>query len=137
MKNNSLETQVGGSHYKNMCIQPIEFIERNDLGFCVGNIIKYVCRYKDKNGIEDLEKARHYIDILIDFEREAMQMRENEQKFHDCMKAIKENQQNKEESIEEPPQTEDKVKTVADIIDPRDYSPQYISPDLSCVTTLR
>lgn len=123
MNNNSLETQVGGSHYKNMCIQPIEFIERNDLGFCVGNIIKYVCRYKDKNGIEDLKKARHYIDILIDFECEAMQMRENKQ--------------NKVESAEESSQVEDKVKTVADIIDPRDYSPQYLSPDLSCVTTIR
>jgi len=64
----ALDTQVGGSHYKNMTIQPVEFIERNNLGFCVGNIIKYVCRYKDKNGIEDLKKARHYIDLLIDME---------------------------------------------------------------------
>ena len=64
----ALNTQVGGSHYKNMTIQPVEFIERNNLGFCVGNIIKYVCRYKDKNGIEDLKKARHYIDLLIDME---------------------------------------------------------------------
>ena len=64
----ALDTQVGGSHYKNMVIQPVEFIERNNLGFCVGNIIKYVCRYKDKNGIEDLKKARHYIDLLIDME---------------------------------------------------------------------
>ena len=61
----ALNTQVGGSHYKNMTIQPVEFIERNNLGFCVGNIIKYVCRYKDKNGIEDLKKARHYIDDKI------------------------------------------------------------------------
>lgn len=64
----ALDTQVGGSHYKNMTIQPVEFIERNNLGFCVGNIIKYVCRYKDKNGIEDLKKARHYIDLLIEIE---------------------------------------------------------------------
>ena len=81
MKNNSLETQVGGSHYKNMCIQPVEFIERNNLGFCVGNIIKYVCRYKDKNGVEDLKKARHYIDMLIDFESEAEQMRGTSKNF--------------------------------------------------------
>ena len=67
---NALNTQVGGSYYKNMTMQPIEFIERNNLGFCVGNIIKYICRYKDKNGVEDLKKARHYIDILIDFESE-------------------------------------------------------------------
>lgn len=64
----ALNTQVGGSHYKNMTIQPVEFIEKNNLGFCVGNIIKYVCRYKDKNGIEDLKKARHYIDLLIEIE---------------------------------------------------------------------
>lgn len=64
----ALDTQVGGSHYKNMTIQPVEFIEKNNLGFCVGNIIKYVCRYKDKNGIEDLKKARHYIDLLIEIE---------------------------------------------------------------------
>ena len=64
----AFDTQVGGSHYKNMTIQPVEFIEMNNLGFCVGNIIKYVCRYKDKNGIEDLKKARHYIDLLIEIE---------------------------------------------------------------------
>lgn len=64
----ALDTQVGGSHYKNMTIQPVEFIEMNNLGFCAGNIIKYVCRYKDKNGIEDLKKARHYIDLLIEIE---------------------------------------------------------------------
>ena len=64
----ALNTQVGGSHYKNMTIQPVEFIERNNLGFCVGNVIKYVCRYKDKNGIEDLKKARHYVDLLIEIE---------------------------------------------------------------------
>jgi len=64
----ALDTQVGGSPYKNIVIQPVEFIERNNLGFCVGNIIKYVCRYKDKNGIEDLKKARHYIDLLIEIE---------------------------------------------------------------------
>ena len=64
----ALDTQVGGSHYKNMTIQPVELIEMNNLGFCAGNIIKYVCRYKDKNGIEDLKKARHYIDLLIEIE---------------------------------------------------------------------
>ena len=64
----AFDTQVGGSHYKNMTIQPVEFIEMNNLGFCTGNIIKYVCRYKDKNGIEDLKKARHYIDLLIEIE---------------------------------------------------------------------
>ena len=64
----ALDTQVGGSHYKNMVIQPVEFIEKNNLGFCAGNVIKYICRYKNKNGIEDLKKARHYIDLLIEIE---------------------------------------------------------------------
>jgi len=60
------DIQVGGEHYKNKKIQPITFIMENDLGFCEGNIIKYVTRYKDKNGLEDLKKARHYIDFLIE-----------------------------------------------------------------------
>lgn len=70
MKETALNTQVGGSHYKDMVIQPVEFIERNNLGFCVGNVIKYVCRYKSKNGIEDLKKAKHYLEILIDLEND-------------------------------------------------------------------
>lgn len=64
----ALEYQVSGSHYKDMPIQPAEFITANGLGFCAGNVIKYVCRYKHKNGIEDLRKARHYIDLLIQLE---------------------------------------------------------------------
>lgn len=64
----SLDREVGGTHYKEFRIQPIEFIEGNDLGFAVGNVIKYVCRYKFKNGKEDLLKARHYIDLLIELE---------------------------------------------------------------------
>lgn len=62
------EGEVGGDHYRKMKIQPIEFITANRLGFCVGNIIKYVVRYPYKNGKEDLLKARHYIDLLIDSE---------------------------------------------------------------------
>jgi hypothetical protein len=57
--------QVGGDHYKGK-IQPIEFIQANGLSFCQGNAIKYIFRYKDKNGIEDLEKAKHYIDFMIE-----------------------------------------------------------------------
>ena len=68
MNNTALSQQVGGSHYKDMVIQPVEFIEKNNLGFCAGNVIKYICRYKNKNGIEDLKKARHYIDLLIEIE---------------------------------------------------------------------
>lgn len=58
--------QIGGDHYKNMTLQPIEYILKNNLNFCEGNIIKYITRYKDKNGIEDLKKARHYLDMLIE-----------------------------------------------------------------------
>ncbi|ALV64618.1 DUF3310 domain-containing protein [Campylobacter fetus] len=61
-----LDEEVGGDHYKKMAIQPLEFITKNKLDFCEGNIIKYVCRYKDKNGLEDLKKARHYLDVLIE-----------------------------------------------------------------------
>jgi hypothetical protein len=64
----ALNNEVGGNHYKEFRIQPIEFIEGNDLGFSVGNIIKYVCRYKYKNGKEDLLKAKHYIELLIELE---------------------------------------------------------------------
>ena len=55
--------QVGGNHY-DMKIQPIDFIMENNIGFCEGNIIKYVCRYENKNGIEDLRKARQYLEFL-------------------------------------------------------------------------
>lgn len=65
----TLDKQVGGSHYKDMAIQPIHFIMANGLGFCEGNAIKYICRYKAKNGVEDLEKALHYIEMLIENER--------------------------------------------------------------------
>lgn len=60
------ETQVGGNHYSKMKIQPIDFITENGLGYIEGNIIKYVCRYKDKNGLEDLKKAQHYLQMLIE-----------------------------------------------------------------------
>ena len=62
------DKQVGGDHYAKMKIQPIEFITQNELSYMQGNVIKYVCRYKDKNGIEDLKKARHYIDMILEKE---------------------------------------------------------------------
>jgi len=64
------DTQVGGSHYKDCKIQPTEFIHANNIPFIEGNIIKYVIRHRNKNGIEDLKKAKHYIDLLIQFEYE-------------------------------------------------------------------
>jgi hypothetical protein len=65
---NALETQVGGSHYKNLPIQPVQYIHSNHIGYMEGNVIKYVSRWRQKNGIDDLLKARHYIDLLIQLE---------------------------------------------------------------------
>lgn len=62
----ALQTQEGGSHYKDMKIQPVEFILANNLGFIEGNVVKYVSRWKNKNGVQDLKKARHFLDILIE-----------------------------------------------------------------------
>lgn len=67
-KTDPFSVQVGGDHYKKAAIQPIDFILANNLGFCEGNAIKYIYRYQLKGGIEDLEKARHYIDFLIEAE---------------------------------------------------------------------
>lgn len=64
----AFDLQVGGSHYKDLAIQPTEYIVKNKLNFIEGNVIKYVTRYKLKGGLEDLKKARHYIDILIELE---------------------------------------------------------------------
>lgn len=68
-KPNPLEVQFGGSHYKNKEIQPIEYILANNLQFCEGNIVKYITRWKDKGGVEDLEKIKHYCDFLIQKEK--------------------------------------------------------------------
>lgn len=58
-------TQVGGNHYTKFSIQPYEFISKNDLSFFQGNVIKYVCRYQKKGGIQDLEKIKHYCNLEI------------------------------------------------------------------------
>lgn len=68
-EDNPLEKQVGGNHYKGFVIQPVEFIYKNNIPFIEGNILKYILRYKQKNGIEDLKKARHYLDMLIELEK--------------------------------------------------------------------
>lgn len=62
----ALDTQIGGEHYKKHAIQPVEFITKNALGFLEGCVIKRICRYEDKNGLEDLKKAKHEIDLLIE-----------------------------------------------------------------------
>lgn len=61
----SLSHQEGGSHYKGLLIQPIEYMYYNDLGACEGKVVKYVTRWKDKGGVEDLKKAKHVLEILI------------------------------------------------------------------------
>tara|TARA_R110000803_G_scaffold10308_7_gene31716 strand:- start:162 stop:371 length:210 start_codon:yes stop_codon:yes gene_type:complete len=66
MKENPKSIQIGGNHYKDFKIQPIDFIYENDIPYIEGNIIKYVTRWKSKNGVEDLKKAMHYLEILID-----------------------------------------------------------------------
>jgi hypothetical protein len=71
-EDNPWQVQVGGDHYKNYAIQPTEYIIQNDLSFCQGNVVKYVTRYKDKGGIDDLKKARHYLDMLIHQEEEPL-----------------------------------------------------------------
>lgn len=64
----SLERQVGGEHYKLNGIEPAEFIIRNGLNFTEGNAIKYIARHRTKKGAEDLLKAKHYIDMLLEYE---------------------------------------------------------------------
>ena len=64
--NSANSHQEGGDHYKAMPIQPWDFIFSNELGFLEGNIVKYVCRWQSKGGIEDLRKASHYLSKLIE-----------------------------------------------------------------------
>ena len=61
----AIDKQIGGNHYTGFKIAPIEFIVKNKLSFIQGCIIKYICRFENKNGIEDLEKIKHYCDLQI------------------------------------------------------------------------
>ena len=72
---NPLDVQVGGNHYKFMDIQPIQYIVANDLNFLEGCIVKRISRWRDKGdkGIEDLEKIKHEVDLLIAAERDGLQ----------------------------------------------------------------
>ena len=60
--------QVGGNHYKHLKIEPTEYAHANNLGFLEGNVVKYVTRHKDKGGAEDLKKAIHYIEMILEWE---------------------------------------------------------------------
>lgn len=68
------EKQEGGTHYKSLKIQPWDYIAANKLGYFEGCVIKYVTRHEAKAGLEDLKKARHFLDKLIE-------MKENENKY--------------------------------------------------------
>ena len=67
-----LKRQVGGAHYRKYAIQPAEYNARNGLSFLAGNVIKYVTRYKDKGGAEDIRKAMHYLELILEFEYPAL-----------------------------------------------------------------
>ena len=64
----AVQTQVGGDHYAKLKIQPVEYIHANGLGFIEGSVIKYVTRHKSKNGKQDIEKAIHFLELLIEME---------------------------------------------------------------------
>lgn len=64
----ALDVQVGGDHYKKLKIQPIEYIHANQLPYCEANVVKYISRWRDKGGIKDLEKVKHYVDLIIELE---------------------------------------------------------------------
>ena len=68
---NSLEDQVGGKHYRKMKIQPAEFINENRLLFAEGNAIKYICRHSSKGKAQDIEKAIHYLEMILERDYDA------------------------------------------------------------------
>lgn len=68
MYSSAKDTQIGGSHYKDMAIQPSEYIHKNKLGYMEGCVVKYVSRWRNKGGVEDLQKAKHYLELLIEME---------------------------------------------------------------------
>ena len=60
--------QVGGSHYKDLAIQPAEYVHRNKLGYLEGAVVKYVTRHKQKAGAQDIRKAIHCLQLLLEYE---------------------------------------------------------------------
>jgi hypothetical protein len=71
----ALDRQVGGKHYRDMAIQPAEYIMRNGIRFAEGCVIKYVSRWRDKGGVEDLRKAAHFLEMLIEYEIDPVETR--------------------------------------------------------------
>ena len=70
MSFSALQTQIGGSHYKHFVIQPVEFCHKNKIPYLEATAIKYLCRWREKNGLEDLDKAIHFIQLLKEMESE-------------------------------------------------------------------
>lgn len=68
MKKPATKTQVGGGHYKDLPIQPVEYCQKNKLGYCESCVVKYVTRHKSKNGKQDIEKAIHFLQLLLEIE---------------------------------------------------------------------
>jgi hypothetical protein len=64
----AFDKQEGGAHYKNYAIQPLEFIMQNDIPYCEANVIKYTTRHRDKNGKQDILKAIHYLELILETE---------------------------------------------------------------------
>ena len=69
----ALEKQEGGKHYKCLVIQPVEYIQANGLDFFQGNVVKYVTRHKGKNGAEDIRKAMHYLQLILELQYEGVE----------------------------------------------------------------
>jgi hypothetical protein len=67
----ALDTQVGGDHYKQMKIQPVEFIVENNIPYCEANVIKYISRHRNKNGAQDVRKAIHYCEMILKMQYDA------------------------------------------------------------------
>lgn len=65
---NALDKQEGGTHYKELPIQPVEYCQRNGLGFCESSVVKYVTRWKSKGGEQDIRKAIHFLELLLELE---------------------------------------------------------------------
>lgn len=65
-----LDKQVGGNHYKDLVIQPVEYIFKNNIGYIEGCVIKYVTRWQNKGGVQDLEKAKHFLELLIELQNQ-------------------------------------------------------------------
>lgn len=68
MTHEPLADQVGGDHYKTLAIQPVEYITKNKLTFIEGNVVKYVTRHRHKNGAQDIRKAIHFLELMLQLE---------------------------------------------------------------------